>query len=259
MLISDERKSAFIHIPKCGGSTIRDSIGKIPAVENWNEVRKFDNMGKIDTTHIPAFILSDLFPKVFEKITEYQTFALVRDPHSRFISSLAQYCRMFEGRNFSQLSNKDRHATAIKICEILEASGPFLPHDLIHFQRQIDYTHYEGKPWVKNVFLIHDRERIVEFFLATFGYVLDVNDRSATTMVYRSEAIGQGIAWAKQKIDLAGLLPDFIKPFIRRIAYEKGAEVLQKQLITGDVENFINHFYKDDFFLVRSVSNLRGE
>ena len=72
MIICDSRQFVFIHNPKCAGTSVRsalqpyDSTGLLFARhDTWNGY-------KVETTHLPLFMMQVAYPTYFEKYSQYQ-------------------------------------------------------------------------------------------------------------------------------------------------------------------------------------------
>ena len=64
LIISDRFGFAFVHIPKCAGSTVREQIRRIdPECFEMAGRRMHPDLGKIDAMHLPLDILRDHFPE----------------------------------------------------------------------------------------------------------------------------------------------------------------------------------------------------
>ena len=94
MIISDTQRFIFLHIPKCGGTTIRNSLINYDTRNNYFWM--FDYLLgaesgspklKVDKAHMTLPIFKQLYPRDFELLKEYTVFAFSRNPIKRLISS----------------------------------------------------------------------------------------------------------------------------------------------------------------------------
>jgi hypothetical protein len=88
MIINKTNRFAFVHIPKCGGTSVRkvlDTFNEWSYLGNpWiGETKK---LGTVHFSHLPLQALRILFPEDLELVLKYESFALVRDPYERFFS-----------------------------------------------------------------------------------------------------------------------------------------------------------------------------
>ena len=119
MIVSDRHKFAFIHIPKCAGTTVRNRITPYDDLGGAHHERVEDHpvLGPTDFVHLPLYTLRDHFPEEFDKVRRYWSFAVLRNPKSRFFSAVAQRVRMYRG-NGVQL----RQLSEEQIVEEIEAA-----------------------------------------------------------------------------------------------------------------------------------------
>ena len=94
MIISDTQKFIFLHIPKCGGTTIRNSLINFDTRNNYFWM--FDYLPgaeaespklQVDKAHMTLAIFKQLYPRDFELLNDYTVFAFSRNPIKRLISS----------------------------------------------------------------------------------------------------------------------------------------------------------------------------
>jgi hypothetical protein len=88
MIIIDELNFVYVHIPKCAGTTIKESNPEL-------ELTRIDNGHGFDSTHLPLSYIKIKVPSVYAKILDYESYAHVRDPVSRFRSAFFQHSREF--------------------------------------------------------------------------------------------------------------------------------------------------------------------
>ena len=81
MVICDERKIIFIHIPKTGGTTVEKRL-KLTNLDNLYSTSLFINNRTLQHMTWDKYI--EKFP---DKFKAYKTFSIVRDPYRRFLSS----------------------------------------------------------------------------------------------------------------------------------------------------------------------------
>ncbi|MEM6460771.1 MAG: sulfotransferase family 2 domain-containing protein [Pseudomonadota bacterium] len=256
MIISDARKAAFIHIPKCGGTTIRACLRTLNNIEDWNEITEHELLGRIDTTHLTLSRLREHFPLVFEKLSHYETFALVRDPFSRFISSLYQRIKMYEHLNPAQMTFLELRSEAERVCEKLSYSSNQLPVDLVHFQPQSDYVFLDDRRIAKAIFLMSDRVSIAEYTRRVFGNNLDVALRSDNrSNSYRSRFVGEKVIWLKRNTSLNKLIPDYAKAPLRKFLYSHASNGWRQKVISSTVAAFIADFYQKDIELIQRLQH----
>jgi len=95
MLISDTHQFAFIHVPKCAGTTVRKSLMKYDTRNNFywmsNTLEGFGLQGErktmdVDKGHLTLNALKYYYDDDFKLLNEYTTFAFSRNPVTRLVS-----------------------------------------------------------------------------------------------------------------------------------------------------------------------------
>jgi len=157
MIIDDDHRVAFMHIPKCGGTSVRRQLAKLDSCQGFfYDRREHDALGRLDYCHIPLPFLARHFPDAFEKVAAYRAFALVRDPHSRFVSATFERLALFGGVRRTAATAREAMDEAERTMDWLAGRGPFSDPAYIHFARQIDYVALDGRPIVENIYAIED-------------------------------------------------------------------------------------------------------
>ena len=79
MIVSDEHRFVFIHIPKCAGGSVRSVLRELDSTGGrFSETYEMHRMiGKVDMTHIPLNVLRENYPDVYKKIEDYYFFEFV--------------------------------------------------------------------------------------------------------------------------------------------------------------------------------------
>jgi hypothetical protein len=143
MIISASRRTAFCHIPKNGGSSLRYLLQ-----DKWEDSRHYQGRQEVggemrDLTHLTPTEAAVLFEDDLIG-AGYTIMAVVRAPMSRINSALLQYVRSFGlgDRNFIDAAAVEKTLAQTSISALCEASGH--DHRCIFFRRQSDFL--EGVP-----------------------------------------------------------------------------------------------------------------
>jgi hypothetical protein len=164
MILDDTHRMAFIHIPKCGGTSIRLQLGELDSYQGaFRRKGVHPALGAIHYAHIPLGFLRDHYPAEFRKVCDYQSYALTRDPHARFASATFQRLEEFVGVKKIDVTSARALAEAREVIRWLSERGSFCDLEYIHFSRQADYVALEGRPIVDVIFPI---ERIADLAAA---------------------------------------------------------------------------------------------
>ncbi|WP_244270821.1 sulfotransferase family 2 domain-containing protein [Thioalkalivibrio sp. ALJ1] len=174
MFINHDHRIVFLHIPKCAGTTVRRPL---ESLNQWDESgphwrREHPELGFLDFAHLPLAVLRNHFPAAFASVLEYRSFALVRDPYSRFASSVSERLRWNGGVLPARLSRaelKKSLDTSIDYLSRPDSPSCCLPPGYIHFQRQRDYIVLDGEPVVDAVYPVERVARLREELNACLG------------------------------------------------------------------------------------------
>ena len=156
MIISDTQKFIFLHIPKCGGTTVRNSL-KIFDTRNdyyWMHVHMNGATEKspklqIDKAHMSLPIFKRLYPKDFELLNEYTVFAFSRNPIKRIISSFYEPRKGFFkafNENQSDINEKNKLQDLFNTyLENIVKRYSFLDPSFLHATPQSMYLTHDKK------------------------------------------------------------------------------------------------------------------
>lgn len=268
MIIDERHQLAFVHIPKCAGTSIRSLLQEFDRNSGFfsDKVSEHPDLGMIDYVHIPLFILERYFPKDFCSIKKFSSFAVVRDPYSRFASSLVQRIKMYAEKPFLEMSNSEL-AAQIDLCiEFLENNDEeekLLPADFIHFQRQCDFLYFKSDLIVKNIYVSEDIDQLVKVLREKIGSEFEKgmktdNHKLNQSYVYRNIFF---------RIILSNLTPNIFKVSrffpsafvaeVKNFVYMQGSQNIQKVFFDNKVKKFIERYYCSDISLYEKVK--KGE
>lgn len=265
MIINDQHKFCFIHIPKCAGMSVR---GPLKAYDSTNgqfdgRVGNHSELGLLDYVHIPLLILKSHFIDEYNKVRDYYTFAVVRDPVERFSSSLTQRLKMYGSKTIMEYSKHDLMHEIDFCIEYLQTNKDktILPPEFIHFQKQSSYIYCDGKQVVDKFFTVHQLETLFDELNKLTG-VPFINDQDQKlvhdnkSVVYRSKSL---------KIIYKGLKPIVSKPikailsnntgeFIRRLFHVPRDQRMNELFNRQHILNFIEDYYSEDITIYKGVS-----
>lgn len=264
MIINDPHRFAFVHIPKCAGTSVREQLKLHDSTNGAFAGKPFNHpkLGRLDTAHLPLRVLRDYFPQAFAKLEAYRTFAIVRDPFERFPSSFYQRMRMHDQQVMETVPQRELEDRIIHLIELLESHGSTadLPHDLIHFQPQSSYILLEGVRKVSDIFSIEDVTLLFQALNKQLG--LSPGDQSAMqdaslgkSTQYRLSllhGIDQKIPMALRSKILA-LTPPSALNALKSILFQPNRDRFANIMKTSRVRDFIEEFYADDISIYAST------
>jgi len=156
MIVLDEHELFFVHIPKCGGTSVRRKLTEISGQEDIyvGKVRQFDGIGSIYINHLTLRTLCDHMPDLFEKLKRYHSFGAVRDPMERFRSAMYWHLRNFKNIDLIAGQPFSMRDECAEVIEALDRHNGQLPHPFTIFQRQIDFVEMDGVQLVKHLYTL---------------------------------------------------------------------------------------------------------
>ncbi|MCH4092508.1 sulfotransferase family 2 domain-containing protein [Acetobacter sp.] len=132
MILLENDRTLILHTPKCGGKALRKAFSAIASTGPWWDWAWLRPAGEwVDQAHIPLHILRQT--EEWRQIRSYTVIAVVRDPWSRFVSSLKEHMKQHRKRNMLQVLE-----------ELDEVRISYDPR-YIHFIPQCRFTHIGNK------------------------------------------------------------------------------------------------------------------
>jgi len=266
MIISDRYKFAFIHIPKCAGTNVRNRIMPYDDLKGAHTERVEDHpvLGPTDFVHLPLYTLRDHFPTEFRKAQKYWSFAVLRSPKGRFFSAVAQRVRMYRGKGvlLRHLSDDQISAEVEEAISELSKHEGRLPPDLIHFQRQVDYVMLDGKRFIDSLYLTSEIDRLLSDLAARIGVeTLPVSDEiyiyaENRTMVYKHNSLRILVESVRPSASspILKIIPEVIKKHVRSTIYTSSGNQFEEISEKIGVDSFVASYYADDIALIDQVT-----
>ena len=268
LIVCDEHKFVFVHIPKCAGTSIRKSLeSRCRFDPRFIGVEEHPELGKLDVTHIPLSILRKYFAETYQKVRTYDSFAVVRDPCERFPSSLFQRLKMYGEKPVETMSRKEfAQAVDATIARLANHSADeVLPYDYIHFQEQKTYVVDQGVQVVETLFPLESVSELFEHVGRIIGGVEGAEGTTGNSHENRSEHF---------KTDFIGNIAAPLLPLYSRSIKQwlpRGFRNLLSRMFLVDqntkfrdvfesthVRQFVNEFYAEDFALFDQVMSQRA-
>ncbi|SOB97691.1 sulfotransferase family protein [Rhodobacter sp. JA431] len=265
MIISDMYQFAFIHIPKCAGTTVRNMLLDYDDLKgaHTSRIDTHPVLGHLDYVHIPLFTLREHFPDLFAKVTAYQSFTIVRDPYSRFTSALFQRIDRNCPTPARLMTQDELEHEACKVMEFLRENGGqnvLLPPEYIHFQRQSDFIFLNGEKVLDAIYTTQQIDLLQTVLEQKIGQTLRVpqNDtiKNNKSQVFKNDTLRVLFRYLSplQK-RLVPLLPASFKAMTKQLVFKErksGGVDLAK---LDDVRAFVEEYYAEDLLIMRSLEN----
>ena len=240
MVVSDEDRLIFMHIPKTAGIFIRRSLADD---RRFAGIRMIERLGRRDTAHLPLRLVSEYFPADFEKFSHYRSFAAIREPKARFVSAVIEHIKQFRKVPKEQVSE----AMIIDVAREIVARLPSDEPEFAHFLPQIEFVEHEGRRVVTDLFAFSDLEAMVAAMEAHTGKAMDRQPKNvADKAVY--PALHRG--WRKVRTIAPWAAPLGRSRLARKLFLRRN-----ELHLPDDLRLFVDRYYAADIALHREVWN----
>lgn len=251
MIISDNHRFAFVHIPKCAGVSVKRPLRAIDTTQGYfSRIGEHAEMGRIHLAHITLRDLAQHFPDETAKLHDYRAFAVVRDPSERFLSALFQRLREFRHFNQSEITRGRIEQEAAEVIRYLESAPERLDLEHVHFNRQSDYVFHGGKRVVDDIFPIERMADIIAYVADRTGIAVEEERRNRSTEV-RFAAVRPLVRLLRRPY--AALVPYALRNRVRTRLVGAGiyGDVDTRKMIRagGYIDGFVRSYYAEDFEL----------
>ena len=213
------------------------------------------DLGQINANHTPLAVLERHLPEVLAQLNAVTSYAIVREPHARFRSGVAQYLRDYVGEP-GELSEQQLLSEVQKIMGSITADPEQRDMRNTVFFRQIDYIYLNGQKAVDHVYAMTDMAAIFEKMATQHNLVLERDQVWNPTVTYRFSGSSGGL---KRLKDLSRqVLPTRAYAAVRDVGIKlfttKGAPKLEDTLAnTPEVADFVTSYYAADLILYQAV------
>jgi hypothetical protein len=182
MIICDDREFAFIHIPKCAGTSVRRALRGIDTTgEAFFRIADHPVMGPVHLAHLTLAELAEHYPETFDKVVRYRSMAIIRHPLERFYSAVFQRLREFKVVAQSAISSEMLEAEADAVIAYLETAPDRLDLEHVHFNRQCEFIELNGERIVRDIFPVTRMAEAAEHIRRVAGVEIGEDKRNRTT------------------------------------------------------------------------------
>jgi len=262
MIIDDQHRFVFVHIPKCAGTSVRQILQKFDASQGrFSPPLRQDHpqLGRLDMVHIPLAILRQYFPQEYQKVKDYFSVAVLRDPFARFSSSLYQRLALYGENSVKGISQKQLKAALEEAIAFLAAQprDANLPYDYIHFQQQSSYVFDLGERLVHKLYTPQTLTTMYCDIGKLVGEQLELSRgvHANRAVVYKSKsrrALG-GIISPLYTPSVQKFLPITVKERIKKAFYKSPNNKFGGLFDSETVRDFVSEYYAEDIALYKSV------
>ena len=255
MIICDDRQFAFIHIPKCAGTSVRRALHRLDTRgEQFFRIGDHGSMGRVHMAHLTLPDLATFYPATLAAVRGYRSMAIVRDPVDRFYSAITQRLREFGEIAQSAITPAMVEQDAHRVIDYLESGPPRIDLEHVHFQRQCDFVELGGERIVKAIFPLRDMAAAARYIHALTGVEVGEEKRNS------SVELRFGVLRPVQRVlrdHYARWVPATRRAEIRRRMTRAGLYrdiTKQRYIQPGDrVDRFIRDYYARDFEIIAAL------
>ena len=263
MIISETGQYAFVHIPKCAGSTLRDAVMPLwpDNISYWG-IRTHEALGPVDVAHMPLDLMARAYPDELAQLQSSDCYAVIRDPLDRFKSAFSEHLKNFQGTNYALISQENAQTALDRAIEHLRG-GDLNSPEFVHFAPQVDYVFLNGTQVVKHLYPLAQSRQLVLDISARLGVdpPEEVNRNERRHLRYPALA---GALESLNGISRA-VLPEGARRSLAKLAKstltttKKHTAPADAVLNSDQVRSFVDSFYAADHDLYRTVSHPLGE
>ena len=256
MIISKAHDFGFVHIPKCAGSTIRQQLrDKDDLSGRFYHTMILPEVGRINANHVRLETLEQFFPDTLTALRQVVSHAIVREPHERFRSAVAQHLRG-RGTNPADMSDTELASEVAQLMTMIEDDTDFQNIQNTIFFRQTDFIFLHGERVVEHLFLMENIQDLFDRMESVHGLTLKRDTVWNPTVSYRVP--GTAGSLNRLKTLAQRVLPHRHYAALRDLGVAlfttRGVPKLEA-LLTGsdDVRAFVERFYADDIALYHDL------
>lgn len=253
MIASREFGFCFLHIPKCGGMSVRRLIGRYDSLRG-EFIAETDIIpgGIQQKAHLPPATIREFFPEVFQLICGLEKYAILRDPEARFVSALSQRARESHGMQLFTMSQDLLLRDLDRIREELSVRRSLPSYEFRFFIPQSEFARLDGEIFIERLVPLERMDDLVSHWGRLVGRTLDTTRANQTVSVPSGLVNERTLAvqrWMKRA------LPGSIYQPIRRaglslLAKPKTPEWIVEKLEKADFRSVVREFYPDDHALL---------
>lgn len=258
MILNYTHRIAFLHIPKCAGSSVKDQLRVLDETGGrFERAEPHPRFGRVHRAHLPLWLLRELYPDDFTAVTESASFAVLRDPVPRFASALAQRIEQFGKTDpFALPEDALRREVETVVTHLTDhPDSPVL--EFCHFLRQRDFVDLEGRRVVSHLYRLEDVPALLAEISARSGQSVLAHAKSNEKLDFRLQGLKAPVLAVNAA--LRRMLPAAahaaLKERAKGLITRKGSKgpVWTQVLQRPEIRAFIDSYYREDAALLASV------
>lgn len=258
MIISHRHQIAFVHIPKCAGTSVRSQLNAISDTEiRFAKFKMHPVLGRVHMGHLPLWVIRDHYPDYFESLCAYRTYAVCREPHARFQSAVSeQLGDRLHGK--SQRESQDLMVdTALRAIDAISGTKRLVDGNYCVFIPQTHFVYLDCKKIVKKIFQMQDVNILLQEISDISGKEFSTHSRNNQSLNFRVKSLEKPLRRLNEMASFA--LPKSIhnktKQYVQKIAVRPPSEKVQVLKQRRDIYEFVEEYYFDDFLLYEQAGN----
>jgi hypothetical protein len=255
MIIDDKHRVIFQHIPKCGGTSVREQLKEVDSYDGQFYGRvTHETLGSIDLAHLPLHYFRTCYPDQFAKFATYESFAIVRDPYARFVSATFERLAVFRGIRQTAATPSLAMGEAEASIAWLRERDRFCDAGYIHFARQTDFISLDGRAIIGNLHTLEDMAGLGEGLSRLTGLNFDPETRKNTnyaspnklmSVLHVARPVYRKLTTLEQR--------ESVLKILHRWKIQSPDKIYLEFTKTPAIRTFIEDYYSDDIALYNSV------
>jgi hypothetical protein len=214
-------------------------------------------LGRVDLSHLSLATVREFFPQEFDKLRNYGSFAIVRNPYTRFLSAVLQHLQEFERVTYDAFHAEWVASRVSRIADRLAAGEGARP-EFVHFTRQSAFVVVDGERIVQNLFVFENMAPLASTLRKTYGIGLNLSEQLNKSLVpdraplqLMRRTVGPGYR---------RVIPQSIRSRVNRamaaVRVINTQDALYDELLAKPgIRSFIDDYYARDIALHRSLAS----
>lgn len=257
MIVCPEAGFFFMHIPKNGGSSVRDQIQPFDHFGGaFRGTKEHPMLGLYDSAHVPLALVRDHFPDAFATLSTLEGYAILRDPADRFSSSMAQLFRQIRQRRPDTVTAQEVRAELDTVIAELTRGDRRPAPEFAFFTRQSEFVDLCGTRMVSNLYRLSDTGLLIRALGQRLNTPLVEDFHSNKTVTFRHDWMAGPVTALKDftKAHAPSRITDALRRGAMRLLTTPKVETIDAEVrASEEVQSFIAKFYRADFELFHSV------
>jgi hypothetical protein len=257
MIINDAHCFAFVHIPKCAGTSVRKQLEAYDKYAGAFDAKvAHPVLGNVHLAHLPLDVLREHYPTAFDEVFRYHSFAVLRDPIERFVSAIRQRLREFRHVPDSLVTNDVVMREAQTVLDFLHQSPDTIALEYVHFVRQCRFVCLDGSQIIKTLCPVDDLSALARFVRHNMGIQFDPLAEHNISRSLRDPLVEKIVTFVRP-VAVRLIAPQaraFIwSKMVRAGLYENARAANRHAAAVASLETAIEAFYSEDRKLFEAV------